>query len=105
MPVSAAKVVMISVFLIGGMLLAGVIMQPEASLLAWDVSHSDFPANSSQQDRLSFLLRYAILAPSSHNSQPWKFNVTKDEILVFADKSRWLQVADADQRELYLSLG
>jgi len=105
MPVSAAKVVMISVFLIGGMLLAGVIMQPEASLLAWDVSHSDFPANSSQQDRLSFLLRYAILAPSSHNSQPWKFNVSKEGIRVYADETRWLSVADPDQREMYISIG
>ena len=105
MAVSTTKVVVISIFLILGMVLAGVLMQPEASLQAWNVKESDFPNNSSSQEKLTFLLNYAILAPSSHNSQPWKFNVTKDEILVFADKSRSLQVADADQRELYLSLG
>jgi nitroreductase len=87
------------------MVLAGVLMQPEASLQAWNIKESDFPSNDSAEEKLTFLLNYAILAPSSHNSQPWKFNVTEDEILVFADKSRWLQVADADQRELYVSLG
>jgi len=105
MTVSTAKVVTISIFLILGMVLAGVLMQPEASLQAWNIKESDFPSNDDAQEKLTFLLNYAILAPSSHNSQPWKFNVTKDCILVFADKSRWLQVADADQRELYLSLG
>ena len=105
MAVSTTKVVVISIFLILGMVLAGVLMQPEASLEAWNIKESDFPINSSSEEKLTFLLNYAILAPSSHNSQPWKFNVTNDEILVFADKSRWLQVADADQRELYISLG
>ena len=105
MTVSTTKVVVISIFLILGMVLAGVLMQPEASLVAWNIKEGDFPNNSSSEEKLTFLLNYAILAPSSHNSQPWKFNVTKDEILVFVDKSRRLQVADADQRELYVSLG
>jgi nitroreductase len=105
MAVSTTKVVVISIFLIVGMVLAGVLMQPEASLDAWNIKESDFPANGSREEKLTFLLNYAILAPSSHNSQPWKFNVTNNSILVFADKSRRLQVADRDQRELYISLG
>lgn len=105
MAVSTTKVVVISIFLIAGMVLAGVLMQPEASLDAWNIKESDFPANGSAEEKLTFLLNYAVLAPSSHNSQPWKFNVTNDRILVFADKSRRLQVADPDQRELYISLG
>ena len=105
MAVSTTKVVVISIFLIAGMVLAGVLMQPEASLEAWNVKESDFPSNGSREEKLAFLLNYAILAPSSHNSQPWKFNVTNDSILVFADRSRRLQVADRDQRELYISLG
>ena len=105
MAVSTTKVVVISIFLILGMVLAGVLMQPEASLDAWNIKESDFPANGSAEEKLTFLLNYAVLAPSSHNSQPWKFNVTNDRILVFADKSRRLQVADPDQRELYISLG
>ena len=66
---------------------------------------ANFPANASSEEKLTFLLRYAILAPSSYNTQPWNFNISGNEIDIFADRSGWLQVADADQRELYLSLG
>jgi nitroreductase len=105
MGVSAKKVVLLCIFLFLGMVLPGILMQPEASLQAWDVKESDFPTNSSSMEKLTFLLNYAILAPSSHNSQPWMFNVSEGNIQVFADKSRWLKVADADRREQYLSLG
>lgn len=55
--------------------------------------------------RLESLLDYAVLAPSSHNTQPWTFAVSGDEIRVFVDRDRWLRIADADQRELYVSAG
>lgn len=71
----------------------------------WEVDARDFPQEGSSMGRLEFLLRYAILAPSSHNSQPWKFRIEEKGISVFADKDRWLQVADADQRELFISVG
>lgn len=105
MGVSAIKVVVITVFLILGMVMAGVLVQPRTSTEAWDVKEGDFPVNGSNEERLQFLLSYAVLAPSSHNSQPWKFNVSGEEIRLYADKSKWLEVADADQRELYISLG
>lgn len=95
----------LSIFLLLGVVLASLIMQPRASSEAWDIQESDFPANGSSEEKLTFLLRYAILAPSSHNTQPWRFNVNDSEIKVFADKNRWLSVADADQRELYISVG
>jgi len=102
---STTKVVLLCIFLFLGIVLPGLLMQPEASLQAWDVLEGDFPTNSSSTEKLTFLLNYAILAPSSHNSQPWKFNVSEGDIQVFSDKSRWLKVADADRREQYLSLG
>ncbi|MCJ7444318.1 MAG: hypothetical protein MUO26_07290 [Methanotrichaceae archaeon] len=105
MRVSAIKVAVISAFLILGMFLGGVITQPKASVDVWEVKESDFPINGSQEDKLKFLLKYAILAPSSHNSQPWKFNVSGDEIRLYGDRSKWLRVADTDQREFYISLG
>ena len=71
----------------------------------WHVAAGDFPHGGDSRQKLTFLLRYAILAPSSHNTQPWQFAVGDDEIHLFADRSRWLQVADADQRELHISLG
>ncbi len=71
----------------------------------WQIQAADFLQQGSPTEKLRFLLRYAILAPSSHNTQPWRFAVGEDEIRVYADKSRWLKVADADQRELHVSLG
>ncbi|MCX6670242.1 MAG: nitroreductase family protein [Methanothrix sp.] len=105
MGVSAAKVAVICLFLILGMALAGFLMQPKGSLEAWEVKESHFPSKGTSEDKLVFLLNYAILAPSSHNSQPWKFNLSGNVIRLFADRSGWLQVADADQRELHISLG
>ncbi|MDD1752028.1 MAG: hypothetical protein LUQ38_02925 [Methanotrichaceae archaeon] len=104
--VSSSWVVpILTVFLLLGVVLASLIMQPRASSEAWDIKESDFPANGSSEEKLTFLLRYAILAPSSHNTQSWRFKVNDSEIKVFADKNRWLSVADADQRELYISVG
>ena len=71
----------------------------------WEIKEGNFPAKGKSEDKLQFLIRYAILAPSSHNSQPWKFSIRGNEIRVFADKTRWLKVADADQRELNISIG
>jgi nitroreductase len=76
-----------------------------ASTTPWEVDEQDFPSEGTPEEKLSFLLRYAILASSSHNTQPWLFAIGDGEIRVFADKARWLQVADPDQRELHVSLG
>ena len=51
------------------------------------------------------ILQSAILAPSSHNTQPWKFAVEHDEIHLFPDFERSLPVADPQYRELIISLG
>ncbi len=57
------------------------------------------------QKQLEFLLRYAVLAPSTKNTQPWRFSIGENTIGVFADLTRWQQVADRGRRELYISLG
>lgn len=71
----------------------------------WNISEQDFPRNGTEEERLRFFLRYAVLAPSGHNTQPWKFAVQQSTIQVYADPSRWLRVADADRRELHISVG
>ncbi|MFC5369053.1 Acg family FMN-binding oxidoreductase [Salinirubrum litoreum] len=71
----------------------------------WTLDAGDYPADGPIDDGARFLLRYAILAPSSHNSQPWRFDVRGEEIHVGADESRWLEATDPDKRELYLSVG
>ena len=77
----------------------------DPKVTSWQINEQDFPSIGSSSEKLKFLLRYAILAPSSHNSQPWKFQVRDSEIYIFVDKDRWLKVADADQRELHISVG
>ncbi len=51
------------------------------------------------------LIRYATLAPSGHNTQPWKFSIKENSIRIFPDFTRNLPVVDPDHRELYISLG
>ena len=51
------------------------------------------------------ILDAAILAPSVHNSQPWRFRLDADSIELLADPARRLPAADPDDRELRLACG
>lgn len=50
-----------------------------------------------------YLLNQAVLAPSSHNTQPWIFTATDSAILLHADRTRALPVNDPYDRELTIS--
>lgn len=71
----------------------------------WSVSETEYPEDASAAARLRFLLRYAILAPSGHNTQPWLFHVEGEHVDLLADRSRALPVVDPDDRELTISCG
>lgn len=71
---------------------------------AWSIDPSSFDALPPEK-RLGFLVGFAVLAPSSHNSQPWKFTVEAGAVNVRADMNRALPQSDADHRQLYLSVG
>jgi hypothetical protein len=72
---------------------------------AWDVLEADYPGDGPMEERLKFLLRYAILAPSGPNNQPWKFAINEDRVSVFVDLSRALPFVDPSNRTLYMSVG
>lgn len=51
------------------------------------------------------LIRYATLAASSHNTQPWKFRIGQGQITILPDFSRRCPVVDPDDSHLFKSLG
>jgi len=51
------------------------------------------------------LVRYATLAASSHNTQPWKFRLERGRILILPDLLRRCPAVDPDDHHLYASLG
>jgi hypothetical protein len=51
------------------------------------------------------LVRYATLAPSSHNTQCWKFRLEDDAISIWPDFSRRCPAVDPDDHHLFVSLG
>jgi hypothetical protein len=71
----------------------------------WAIREADYPARGPREEQLQFALRYAILAPSARNMQPWRFGVGRDQITLRSDVSRWQQVSDPHERELHVSLG
>jgi hypothetical protein len=74
-------------------------------LAPWAIDAEAFPAKGYASDQLDFLLNYAILAPSSHNSQPWRFRINAMDVELFADRRRGLPVVDPEHRELTISCG
>lgn len=77
----------------------------EKNLIAWNVDEEDYPSSASMDEKLKFLLRYAVLAPSGPNNQPWKLAVNGNEVTVMADFDRTLPDVEPANRTTYMSLG
>ena len=71
----------------------------------WDVSPEDFPHEGTALENWKFLLKFAVLAPTSHNTQPWLFHIRGNELELYADRTRSCHVVDPDDRELVMSCG
>ncbi|NBR85489.1 MAG: nitroreductase [Proteobacteria bacterium] len=80
-------------------------MQINPNRSAWDVTEDEFPRLGSPADKLRFMLRYAVLAPSNRNSQPWLFKVRGRTVELYADRTRSLKVTDPMDRQLLISCG
>lgn len=79
--------------------------RPKKYYSSWVINEKEFPDTGTFEEKVRFLLRYALLAPSSFNVQPWKFKITKDKIYIKPDFSRRLPTSDKDNRLLYISIG
>jgi hypothetical protein len=65
----------------------------------------DQPVSAGQMPLLEELVRCATLAPSSHNTQCWKFALQDDAISIIPDLSRRCPAVDPDDHHLFVSLG
>jgi hypothetical protein len=59
----------------------------------------------SEAPEVAELVRYATLAPNGHNTQPWRFRIATDRIVVLPDFTRRTPVVDPEDHHLYVSLG
>ncbi len=71
----------------------------------WAEAIDEFPLTGTTWEKLRAVVRYAMLAPSSHNSQPWVFQLVGEHLELLADRSRALPVVDPEDRELIMSCG
>src|SRR3712207_1323163 len=69
------------------------------------VTPPPFPPDAAPTELLRAAVGYAIRAPSSHNTQPWRFRITDGAVELFADRTRALAVVDPHDRELTISCG
>lgn len=71
----------------------------------WSIDPGYYPERGGDAAKLRFLPHYAILAPSGHNTQPWRFRIEDDWVDLIADRERRLPVVDPHDRELMNSCG
>jgi hypothetical protein len=69
------------------------------------VKAMDWPADGSADDKLLFLLNYAVLAPSILNAEPWRFELGGGSVTLSEDRTRRLGAVDPDGREAMISCG
>jgi nitroreductase len=73
---------------------------------AWDIKPEMYPKNGGTKEQINFFVNYGILAPSTHNSQPWVFKFISDhEVRLDPDWSRVLPYSDQYNRGLFISQG
>ncbi|OAN53386.1 Tat pathway signal protein [Sphingobium sp. TCM1] len=58
-----------------------------------------------EHPQLVDLVRYATLAASGHNTQPWRFHLERRRITILPDFERRTPVVDPDDHHLFVSLG
>jgi len=73
--------------------------------MSWNIRLDDFPEQAKIEEQIRFILSLAILAPSTHNSQPWLFRLKENVCDVYADMKIKLPESDKTGRDLFISLG
>lgn len=71
----------------------------------WKIKIQDFPNTQPLQEQIKFLLQFALLAPSGHNSQPWTFKLNSNKVEILIKQDRFLAQNDKQGRQSYISFG
>lgn len=71
----------------------------------WYINPEDFSANWNALKKLQFFVKYAVLAPSGHNTQPWRFGHEGQTLRLEFDSSRHLAYSGSLAAEPHVSLG
>ncbi|MGB5774341.1 MAG: Tat pathway signal protein [Sedimenticolaceae bacterium] len=93
----AASGVASSIALVGGCSSDSMSKYHEAAVAL----RSELPTEPTVQD----FVRYATLAPNSHNTQPWKFRLGSNAIEILPDLTRNCPVVDPDDHHVFVTLG
>ncbi len=72
---------------------------------AWEINEKDFPTKGTIEDKIRFLIGYGILAPSTHNTQPWSFEILKNQLIIKPNEAKKLRIGDPDSLGLFISIG
>lgn len=75
------------------------------SMAEYQASVAETRAALGANPGLAELVRFATLAPSGHNTQPWRFRVRPDRIAILPDLARRTPIVDPDDHHLFVSLG
>lgn len=76
-----------------------------ANYAAWSFDPAGFDRASDDGERMRFLTNYAVLAPSGHNTQPWRFRMDDHTLVIEEEPSRVLSVSGKLAAEPHISLG
>jgi hypothetical protein len=71
----------------------------------WNISEAGFPANDSPRQKLMFALKYAALAPTENDWQPWHFQMADTYLELMSKHKPALEAIDPDGRELTIGCG
>lgn len=86
----------------GAIVASSYVWSERRGLTRADVASEPVPGLSVQ---MSSLLTHAALAPSGHNTQPWRVRATNGGLAIGSDPLRWLPKVDPHNREMTLSIG
>lgn len=84
---------------------AGIGWRRTVSMTRYDAAVASARRSLADQAGIEDCIRFATLAPSGHNTQPWRFHIGDERIEIRPDFARRTPVVDPDDHHLFVSLG